>query len=135
VRTRIDLARLRTDEAGATAVEFAIVSVAFISFIFGISFTALMLHTNATLQWVVETSVRDAALNPNITQGQVRAAVNDLLTAMKMPTANSVEYNVTADTIPVANLTASFNRTFTIPFVGTFNNTYTATARMSQIPS
>jgi Flp pilus assembly protein TadG len=113
-------------------VEFAIVSVAFITFIFGISFTALMLHTNATLQWVVETSVRDAALNPNITQGQVRAAVNDLLTAMKMPTANSVEYNVTADTIPVANLTASLNRTFTIPFVGTFNNTYTATARMSQ---
>lgn len=130
----IDLARLKRDESGATAVEFAVVSVVFITFIFGIAFTALMLHTNATLQWVVETTVREAALNPNTSQAQMRAAVNDLLTSMKMPSASSVDYNVTAGAIPVANLTASFNRTFTIPFVGTFNNTYTATASLSQIP-
>jgi Flp pilus assembly protein TadG len=131
----MNLARLTRDESGAAAVEFAIVSVVFITFIFGIAFTALMLHTNATLQWVVETTIREAALNPNITQAQMRTAVNDLLASMKMPGASSVDYNVTADAIPVANLTASFNRTFTIPFVGTFNNTYTATARMSQAPS
>jgi Flp pilus assembly protein TadG len=132
VRPRIDPARLTRDESGAAAVEFAIVSVAFITFIFGIAFTALMLHSNATLQWVVETTIREAALNPNITQAQMRTAVNDLLISMKMPPASSVDYNVTEGAIPVANLTASFNRTFTIPFVATFNNTYTATARMSQ---
>jgi len=131
-RNLSNLARFGREESGAAAVEFAIISTVFITFIIGIAYAAIMLHTNAALQWAVETTVRQAAINPSVTQTQLTTTLNGLLTQNKMPTASAVSYTVTAGTIPVANLTASFNRSFTIPFVATFNTTYTATARMSQ---
>ncbi len=42
--------------------EFAIISVVFIMMIFGIIYLGIMLHTNATLQWAVENSVRSAVI-------------------------------------------------------------------------
>ena len=126
------LAGLRGDETGAAAVEFALVSSAFVTFMFGIAYAAIMLHTNASLQWAVETTIRQAAINPSVTQTQLTTTLNTYLASTSLPSATTVSYTITAGTPPVANLTASFNRSFTIPFVSTFNHTYTATARMSQ---
>ena len=126
------LAGLRADDSGTAAVEFALVSSAFFTFMFGIAFVAIMLHTNSSLQWAVETTVRQAAINPSVTQGQLTTSLNALLDTTRLPHAATVSYTITSGTPNVANLTASFDRSFTIPFVGTFNHTYTATARMSQ---
>jgi Flp pilus assembly protein TadG len=127
------LARLHADESGAAAVEFAIVASAFISFVTGIAYAAIMLHSNAALQWAVETTIRQAAIDPNVTQADLTTSLNGLLSTTKMPNASSVSYSVnSAGAIPIATLTASFNRTFTIPFVATFNTTYTATATTPQ---
>src|SRR5262245_5960855 len=60
-RKLISLARLKLDEAGTAAVEFAIVSSVFITFIFGIAYSSIMLHSNAALQWAVESAARQAA--------------------------------------------------------------------------
>ena len=126
------LAGLRGDESGAAAVEFAIVSSAFITFMLVIAYAGIMLHTNASLQWAVETTIRRAAINPSVTETQLETTLNGYLDTTHLPHATSVSYTITAGTPPVANLTASFQRQFTIPFVATFNTTYTATARMSQ---
>jgi len=126
------LAQLKSDESGAAAVEFALVSSAFITFMFGIAYAAIMLHTNASLQWAVETTIRQAAINPSVTETQLTTTLNGLLDSAHLPDAEDVDYNITAGTPPIANLTASFTRTFTIPFVDTFETTYTATARMAQ---
>jgi Flp pilus assembly protein TadG len=131
-RSLISLARLGRDQSGTAAVEFAIVSTVFITFVFGIAFTSIMLHSNAALQWAAETAVRRAALDPDVTQAQLQSDVNALLTQVKMPNA-TVNYSVApVNGVPVASLTASFNRSFTIPFVDTFNTTYSATARTPQ---
>jgi len=131
-RNPVSLGKLSGNESGAAAVEFAIISSVFITFIIGISYAAIMLHSNAALQWAVETTVRRAAIDPNITQGTLQTAVNGLLAQNRMPNA-TVSYSVAnVGTVPVATLTATFNRTFTIPFVATFNTTYTATAMTPQ---
>ena len=131
-RKGLNLAKLSVDEAGAAAVEFAIVSSVFITFVIGIAYAAIMLHSNAALQWAVETTARKAAIDPNVTQTDLQTAVNSLLATSHMPNA-TVSYSV-ADVggVSVATLTASFSRTFTIPFVSTFNTTYTATAKTPQ---
>jgi Flp pilus assembly protein TadG len=123
---------LRSDDSGAAAVEFAIVSSAFISFIIGIAYVSIMLHSNAALQWAVETTVRRAAIDPDVTQTQLQTDMNALLAGMKMPTAAASYSVITVGGVPVATLTGSFTRSFTIPFVSTFTHTYTATAKTPQ---
>lgn len=131
-RNPVSLAKLSGDESGAAAVEFAIVSSVFITFIIGISYAAIMVHSNAALQWAVETTVREAAIDPNVTQTQLQTSLNGRLAQNQMPNA-TVNYSV-ADVggVSVATLTATFTRSFTIPFVSTFNTTYTATAKTPQ---
>src|SRR5688500_4203507 len=65
-RKKLTLARLR-DESGTAAVEFAIVASVFITLLIGIAYASIMLHSNAALQWAVETAARTASLNPAIT--------------------------------------------------------------------
>jgi len=131
-RNRLSFARLRADESGAAALEFALVSSAFITLIFGIVYFSIMLHTKTTLQWAVETTIRQAAIDASVTQTQLTTTLNGHLAGTNMPNA-VVSYSVaTVGTVQVATLTGSFNRTFTIPFVGTFNTTYSATAKTPQ---
>jgi Flp pilus assembly protein TadG len=118
--------------SGAAAVEFAIVSVVFITMIFAIIYLGFMLHTNSTLQWVVENSVRSAVISEGMTQSQMTTKVNELMTSMNMPNADSVSYNVTGTAPPIATLTANLSRTYTIPFLGSYTINHSATAKMPQ---
>ena len=129
-RTLRHIARFKRNQSGAAAVEFAIISSVFITFIFGIIYVGIMLHTHATMQWAVENTVRQAVINQTITQTQMQAAVNTVLASASMPNANSVTYSVSTATVPIATLTANMTRSYTIPFVGTFNINHSATASM-----
>lgn len=116
--------------SGAAAVEFAIVSVVFIIMIFGIIYLGIMLHTNSTLQWAVENSVRSGVISESMTQSQMTTKVNGLLTSMNMPNADSVSYVVSGTSPAIATLTANLTRTYTIPMLGSYTINYTATAKM-----
>ena len=132
MRTLLRSARFARDASGAAAVEFAIISVVFITMIFAIIYLGIILHTNATLQWAVETSVRSAVISESVTQTQLTTKVNTLLTSVHLPNANSVTYS-TAGTAPkIATLTANLTRTYTIPILGSYTINYTATAKMPQ---
>ena len=126
------------DDCGAAAIEFAMVSVAFIIMIFGITYLSIMLHHRATLQWAVETALRTAQINTSVTQSAMRRAVDDNLTSAGMDWATSshgqvqTNYSVTNGAIPVATLTSTFSQSYTIPFVSTFNINYSATAKTPQ---
>jgi hypothetical protein len=91
-----------------------------------------MAYTRAKLQWAVETTIRDAALNKLATQAQLTTKLNGNLSATHLPDA-TVNYSTSmVGTVQVATLTATFAQSYTIPFVGTFNHTYTATGKMPQ---
>ena len=125
-------ARFALATSGAAAVEFAIISVVFITMIFGIIYLGIMLHTNATLQWAVENSVRSAVIAESTTQAQMTTKVNGLLTSVNMPNADNINYSVSGTSPPIATLTADLTRTYTIPLLGSYTINYTATAKMPQ---
>jgi Flp pilus assembly protein TadG len=126
------LSRLAADRSGTAAIEFSIVSGAFLSLIFGISYLGIFLFDQSTLPWAVERASRLAAINKAVTQNQITAAVNGYLTSAGVPGAD-VQYSVSnAAGFPVANISASFRQTYTVPLVATFNMTYSASTSVPQ---
>ncbi len=125
------LARIAIEDSGAAAVEFALVSTAFITLVFGITYLSIMLNNKAMLQWAVEATLRKAAINTTVSQSQLTSDLNGYLSTAGLPNA-TVTYNVVSGAIPVATLTGSFSQSYTIPFVSTFNITYSATAKVPQ---
>ena len=132
MKTTRNIARFVRNTSGAAAVEFAIISVVFIMMIFGIIYMGIILHTNATLQWAVENSVRTGVIAQNTTQTQMTNKINAILAAKSMPNADSVSYVVAGTSPPIATLTANLTRSYTIPMLGTYTMNYTATAKMPQ---
>jgi len=125
------LRRIAIEDSGAAAVEFAIVSTAFIALVFGITYLGIMLNNKAMLQWAVEATIRKAAINTTVTQTQLTTELNGYLSTAGLPNA-TVTYNVGTGVIPVATLTGTFSQTYVIPYVSTFNVTYSATAQVPQ---
>lgn len=80
-RARGLFSRLRRDVSGATAVEFAIVSVPFLFFVFGIIGIGLHFFTTSTLEAAVETASRKIltgqAQTGGLTLGEFKQLVTD----------------------------------------------------------
>lgn len=125
------LKKLLRDDGGATAVEFALVSSVFVSFVFGIFYTALMLFTNLSLNWAVQRAIRAASINPAVTQSTLASEVNGYLSSVGLPSA-TITYVVTGGTLPTAHLSASLAQSYTVPLIATFHITYAADAYVAQ---
>ena len=120
------------DDSGAAAVEFAIVSSAFFTLLFGICYVGIIFFDKASLQWAVERGSRLAMVNTSVTQTDIAAAVNQYLTDAGLPQA-TVLYSVSnASGYPVANIQASFERSYTLPFVSTFDITFSSSTYVPQ---
>jgi Flp pilus assembly protein TadG len=125
------LKALSRDNSGAAAVEFALVSSAFISFVLGIFYLTLMLFTNLSLNWAVQRAIRAASINPAVSQSSLASEVNGYLTAMGLPAAN-VSYVVTGGSVPTAHISATLAQSYTVPLISTFNITFAADAYVAQ---
>src|SRR5262249_229331 len=120
------------DDSGAAAVEFAIVSTAFLSLVLGISYLGIMLFTNLSMHWAVEKAVRLAMLNPSVSLATLSAEVNNYLASVGLPTA-TVSYSIAQQgTIPTGHVSATMAQTYVVPLIGTFNLTYVADAYIAQ---
>jgi Flp pilus assembly protein TadG len=124
------LKRFAREESGAYAVEFAIISTAFFTLIFGAAYLGIMMWYRSTLQWAVEKGIRMAVIDKTTTQTQITTAINGYLNSVNLPNA-TVTYNTAAFSgVQISTVTASFTRSVTMPFVSTFNLTYTASAKI-----
>lgn len=125
-RRNAKLCQVFRDNDGAAAVEFAIVSVAFLTFLFAIAYMAIILFTNATLQWAVEKSARLVAINPNVTQSEISDAINTYLASADAPAANVTYSTTQSGTINTGNISASFSKSYTVPLINTFTINFMA---------
>ncbi len=126
------LKRFGREETGAYAVEFAIVSTAFFTLMFGSAYLGIMMWYRSSVQWAVEKGIRMAAIDKTTTQSQITTAINGYLNSMSLPDA-TVSFNTAASNgVQVSTVTASFTKSVTMPFVSTFNQTYSATAKIPQ---
>jgi Flp pilus assembly protein TadG len=126
------LRRFARSESGAYAVEFALVSTAFFTLLFGSAYIGIMMWYRSTLQWAVEKSVRMVAIDNTTTQSQITTAINGYLSSVSLPNASVSYATSTFNGVQVGTVTASFTKSVTMPFVSTFNLTYSATAKMPE---
>ena len=114
------------DTGGAAAVEFALVSVAFFAMLFGIMYMAVIVFTNASLQWAVSEASRLPEINPSVSQSEIANAINQKLSTTGITNA-SVTYSVSqSGTTKTGTIAASFDKTYTVPMIDTFNIHYSA---------
>ncbi len=73
---------------GATAVEFAIVAVLFITFMIGIFETGRALWIMNRMQFAVETATRTALTNVDITDGEIEDIIDDQMQRANVSMAN-----------------------------------------------
>ena len=121
------------DEAGATAIEFALVSTALISFIFGIVYIAIMVFNNLSLEWALTKAARIAEINNTATQTEVSQAVNAYLASMQLPTA-TVAYSssVNANGVRTANISAAYTQTYDVPMISSFTINFSSSITVPQ---
>jgi Flp pilus assembly protein TadG len=118
----------RKDVSGAAAVEFAIVANVFIMFIFGIAYIGIMLFNTASLDWAVDGAVRLAAINPSADQTLIADAINARLANFGLADANVVYSKSTINSVETAHIVASYVQSYTVPFISTFNMTFSSDA-------
>lgn len=131
-RSSARLLKAAADNSGAVAVEFALVSTAFLTLILGTAYIGMMMFNDASLRWALEKGSRLAAINKTATQSQIAAEINGYLSSAGLPSA-TVNYSATsAGGVAGVSITASFARSYTIPFVSTFNITHSSSTYVPQ---
>jgi len=106
-------------------VEFALVSGAFITFVFGVINLGIITYTNAGVHWAVERASRLATISNTATQSDINTSVNNYLSSLGIASA-TVSYTVAAGTPPIAHIGATLSRSYSIPFVPTLTINYAA---------
>ena len=121
------------DEEGAAALEFALVSTAFLSLVIGICYVSIMLFNNMSLEWAVTKAARVAEINKAATQNDVSTAINAYLASMNLPTATvTFSSSVDANGVRTANIGASYSQTYDVPMVHTFNINFNSAITVPQ---
>jgi Flp pilus assembly protein TadG len=115
-------------EGGATAIEFAIVANVFIVFVMVIAYFGIMLFNTASLDWAVNDAVRIASVDPAADQTAISAAINDRLSKFGLSSATVTYTKETVNSIQTGHIQASYVQTYSIPFLRTFDMTYSSQA-------
>ena len=105
------------DRAGATALEFAVISPLLITLIFGIWYAGWAFYCGSEVRHAVELGSRVYVFNPNATLSTLQTAVSSHLISVPM---SSVTLNATTAAVGAAtneHITWSYQTTAPIPFI------------------
>lgn len=79
-----------------------------------------------TLQTAVESAGRMIAINANVTQSQLQTAIQSGLGPIGNPSVNVSYSTTTINGVSVGHLSATMTCAYAVPFITTYNMTYTA---------
>lgn len=116
------------DERGATAVEFAIIANVFIVFVMVIAYFGIMLFNTASLDWAVNDAVRIASIDSSADQATIANAINARLSDFGLSNASVTYTKETLNSILTGHIQASYVQSYSIPFLRTFDMTYSSQA-------
>ena len=85
-----------------------------------------MYFDTETLQTSVEAAGRMIALNSNVTQSQLKTAIQNGLGSIGNPTVTVNYATVTINGVSVGHLSATLTRSYAVPLITTYNMVYTA---------
>jgi Flp pilus assembly protein TadG len=115
------LYRFLRETHGASAVEFALVSTAFISLVMGVCYIAIMLFNNMSLEWAMARAARIAEINKAATQSDIATAINTYLAANGLPNATVTYTSAVSGGLRSATIGASYSQTYDVPMISSFN--------------
>ena len=113
--------RFIREDTGATAVEFALVSSAFLALVLGVCYLGLILFNNMTLEWALTRAARLAEINKAVTVSDIAQAVNGYLASTGLPNATITYSSTVSGGLRSATIAAGFSRTYEVPMISTFN--------------
>jgi Flp pilus assembly protein TadG len=119
----------RSDERGATALEFALVIPVAIVFLIGVFQIAWAMHVAATVRWALERDSRVLMMTPTTTADQLKTAMVTDMHGVANPQSLTVAL-ATDSSNPaskIINATSTFSYPLWIPFVPTRTLNFTAT--------
>ena len=127
------VSRFAQNQAGAAAVEFALVCVPLLTLLLGIAAVGMMFYTNAVLHSAVERSARSVAMSSSVTQAQLATQINSYLGSLGISNA-AVTFSVAAGVVPIGHITATLGKTYTIPFMAPIQINFSADTYVPQGP-
>lgn len=131
-RGKRNLLALYREQDGASAVEFALVSTAFLSLLIGIWYLAIMLFSNMNLQWAMARAARMAEINKSVTQSDIAAAINSYLTGNGLPSATVTYSSSVSGGLRSATIGASFSQTYDVPMISSFHINFSSNLTVPQ---
>jgi len=124
-----------TDQGGAAALEFALVSSAFISLIMGIAYIGIMAFNTVAIDWAVKAAARQAEISTTATQDSLTTTINNYLSSWGLSTA-TVTYTITnLNGVNISNIAASYTQDYSIPFIPTIHMTFSSSATVPKATS
>jgi Flp pilus assembly protein TadG len=125
----------RAERSGAAAVEFALVASAFITTVMGIFYVCIMAFNTFAINRAVKLASRQAEIDNTVSQSSLTSTINTYLSSVGVSAA-SVSYNVTTTNgVSIANIAASFQHTYTIPFIPAIHMTFSSSAAVPKAPA
>jgi Flp pilus assembly protein TadG len=112
--------------SGSAAIEFAVIAPICLALAFVVIFLGKIYFDTETLQAAVERAGRMIAVTQNVTQSQLQTAIQSSLAPIGNPTVTVSYSTTTISGVSVGHLSATMTRSYAVPWVTTYNMTYTA---------
>lgn len=113
-KVRLNITAFFKKEDGATAIEFALVSVVFLAFVFGIMETGRIMWTYNGVEYAIENAARFALVNSDAATDDIIAVATESLDDMHLsqdPFSAEVSFTQDADGANYIEITGSYQYT------------------------
>ena len=122
---RVHGRRFFRDRSGGAALEFALLGPVVLMFLIGFFQVAWAMYCASSVRYALHNSARALVLNPAMTQTDFQTMVKAAVTPLA---AQNVTVTLTKTTpgagLQLSNATATYNYQIVIPFVPTYNGTF-----------
>lgn len=133
---RGQLKRLRRDERGGAAIEFAIVAPFFIGLLLGILGLGWAVNAISGVNYATERASRALQLRPSMSQQEIQAAVQQHVGYLE-PTTLTVTVAIDAPSggYRLGHVTATYSQVIELPFIGSYPINYSSIVTVPLIAS
>jgi Flp pilus assembly protein TadG len=124
------------DRRGTSALEFAIIAPAFLAMLFGVFELGWALHCNQSVDYATNVAARGLIADPSLSQSQLQAQVQGLLTTVADPTNVTVSLTEDAATASprLAHVSVAYTHVLAAPFTSSLKYTYNASSTVTLAP-
>ena len=113
--------RVRLDQKGVTALEFALLAPVFLMLVFAALELSVALNNGNTAKWAVKRAARDVLVDNTLTQSEIQSLVDANLARVGSPAAVTVTYTIdTSGSVPVGTITGTYTYDVNVPFLTDF---------------